>query len=357
MEFFPIKVKPYQGELISSWISRLANENAMMAASLVGHVGFGKQVQTDFDLHAAPQLIEILTEHGLHDGDEQRLYRTMIAGWGEKTGSLFQCMRRWILPAGHRHPRIRFCALCLQEYGYYRKIWRLNWYAACHRHKVVLRDHCHVCLSPQVLCRTSWKHRIGCCTNCMEPLWTATSNAPFDDVDYWHSVAISLNKLRQGTSQKDASRWFQVVWMLTKWLEKLRCDGKEVGLYLSEPLDRLRETFPEAVAFYQARILWDEEPFQLKQLIATHHFEFDRITYHRCPRPLKVYRRSKDWRMPSMEQLESAIQEIKQLREQVTYFRIAEIAGCSYETIRKYDNLDSFVRENVCEASIRRLRS
>ena len=145
--------------------------------------------------------------------------------------------------------------------------------------------------------------------------------------------------------------------MLTKWLEKLRCDGKAVSLFLSEPLERMRKVFPEAVAFHQARILWDEDPFQLKQLITAHQFEFDRITYHQCPKPLKPYRRPKDWRIPTIEQLEEAVFEIRRNGEEVTYFRVAEAAGCSYETIRKYDDLDQFLKAHVGKASLIRLRS
>jgi len=353
----PLRLQVLQGELTSSWIMRLAHKNGLMVASLLAEVGFGRQIQTDLDLHAPSELIHNLAMAGLYAGDQDRLTRAMIANWGEKTGTLFQCMRRWILPAGHRHSRIRYCPLCLVDNPFYRKTWRLNWYAACHRHKVMLWDHCHACQAPQVLYRSSWKHQIGCCTNCHNPLSKAEELTAFDEVNYWHTVAVSLNKLRLGNSQKATSPWFQATWTLAKFLEKLRNDDKSVNLYLSEPLNTLRDTFPLAVAFHQARILWDEEPFALQKLLSEFQFEFDRITYHSCPRALKPYRRSKDWRIPTIEELESAIHEIKQLGEQVTYFRIAEVAGCSFETIRKYEHLDSFVKKNVCYASFRRLRS
>jgi len=346
-----------RGELLSSWITRLATENSMMVAALLAHVGFERQVQTDFDLSPQFDLIASLALAGLSFGDADRLHRATITSWGEKAGSLRQCMRRWVLPAGFRHSRIRFCPLCLKERAYFRKVWRLNWYGACHRHRVILRDHCPACLSPQALYRTSWRHGMGCCTNCNEPLKNAPVIAPFDDAAYWHSVAVSLNKLRATTSQKTASAWFQTVWVLRKWLEKLRDDGKPVNWYMSESLEALQLTFPSAVAFHQARILWDEEPFALQKLIREFPFEFDRITYHYCPRTLKRYRRPKDWRIPTIEELEAAIRDLQSHGENVTYFRVAEVAGCSYETIRKYEHLDALVKQHVCQASIRRMRS
>jgi len=353
----PLRLQVIQGELMSSWVMRLAHENGLMVVSLLAEVGFERQIQTDLDLHASSELISNLAMTGLYAGDQCRISRAMISNWGEKTGALSQCMRRWILPAGHRHPRIRYCPLCMREKAYYRKIWRLNWYAACHRHKVILRDHCYICLSPQVIYRTSWKHHIGCCTNCHEPLSGITDGISFDDIEYWHSVAVSLNKLRPGTSQKSASSWFRAIWMLAKWIEKLRSDERAVNLYLSRDLERLRVTFPEAVAFHQARILWDEEPFALQKLLSEFQFEFDRITYHQCPRQLKPYRRSKDWRIPTIDDLGTAIDELNHLGEQITYLRISQIAGCSFETIRKYEHLDNFVKQNVCDASLIRLRS
>ncbi|HKI54824.1 MAG TPA: TniQ family protein [Anaerolineales bacterium] len=357
MVLLPIKVAPYRDELFSSWVVRLANENAMKASALLTHVGFERQAQTDFDLSPHSDLVASLASVGLSFGNADRLQRATITSWGEKAGSLRQCMRRWVLPAGFRHSRIRFCPLCLKERAYFRKAWRLNWYGACHRHRVILSDHCHACLSPQALYRTSWRHGLGCCTNCNEPLKNAPVTAPFDDAAYWHSVAVSLNQLRATTPPKTASAWFQTVWVLRKWLEKLRDDGKPFNMYMSESLEALQLNFPSAVAFHQARILWDEEPFALQKLIREFPFEFDRITYHYCPRPLKRYRRPKDWRIPSIEELEMIIRHLRSHGEDVTYFRISEISGYAYETLRKYEHLDALVKQHVCQASKWRMRS
>jgi len=353
----PIQLQIKTHELISSWVTRLANENALKVVSVLAEIGFENQVQTDFDLHSSEEFLSNLALIGFPQGDLHRLKRSMIKEWGERTGSLSQCMRRWVLSAGHRYPKVRFCPKCINCSAYYRKTWRLNWYAACHRHKVILRDRCHACLSPQVLYRASWRCGVGYCTSCSEPLANDFDVTQFEDTGYWHSVAVALNRLRACTPQKDASRWFRAIWMLTRWLEKLRCEGKTVNLFLSEPLETMRRQFPEAVSFYQARILWDEEPFLLKQLISAYQFEFDRVTYHQCPMSLKPYRRSKDWRVPSIQQLEEGISAIRKRGEDITYFKLAEVVGCSFETIRKYDDLDGLVKSHVGKASLIRLRS
>jgi len=351
-----IKLGIEPSELLSSWLTRLANENTMMVAGLLSTKGLEKYVQTDFDLHAHPNLITSLAETGLYRSRQIRLQRAMISGWGERSGSLKQCMRRWILPGGHRSSKLRYCPCCLQEAAYFRKSWRINWYAGCHRHKVILQDKCPACLSPQVLYKTSWRFPVGYCTSCQHPLLEA-KRIPFDDEYYWQTVALSFNSLRTSTPKKEASAWFQVIWVLANWLEKIRRDDKPVNLFLSKPLIRLRMVFPEAVAFHQARILWDKEPFILQSLISEYQFEFDRITYKYCPRPLKQYRRSKDWRIPSVEQLEVAIRILLQSGDKITYLRISEVAKCAPETIRKYEHLDKLVRQHVCPESVIRLRS
>jgi len=329
----------------------------MMVAGLLSIKGFEKYVQTDFDLHIHPDVITYLAEAGLYGSDQARLQKSMIMEWGERSGSLKQCMRRWILPGGHRSSKLRYCPCCLQEAAYFRKSWRINWYAACHKHKVILQDKCPACLSPQILYKTSWRFPVGYCTACHQPLSENKGNISFDDRAYWHTVAVASNCLRPIMPKKVATDWLQTVWTLAKWLGKVNHDNEPVDLFLSQNLMHLREHFPESVAFHQARILWDKEPFILQRLISEYQFEFDRITYKYCPRPLKPYRRSKDWQIPSIAQLESAIHILIQNDEKITYLRISEVAKCAPETIRKYEHLDKLARQNVCPESIIRLRS
>lgn len=351
----PIKVPPFSGELLSSWVTRLANNNQMTVSALLVAISQEKLIQSDFDRSPPFDFISSLASTGMSLPDEKRLERAAITSWAEKTGSIQQCMRRWILPAGHRHPRIRFCAQCLMERPYYRKVWRLSWYGACHKHKSLLSDRCHNCGAAQVLQRTAWRHGIGTCTNCQVSLCAALQ-VVFSDQGYWETMGVALRRLRSFQPTKQAEQWFSSIWTISNWLEKLRREGEAISAFLSPSLERLSGRYPKAVAFHQARILWDKEPFQFKELISKHQLAFDRITYKRCPRPLLPYRRPKNWRIPSVESVQVAINELIMNGEDVTFYKIAESLCCSYETLRKHECLNALIISYASDISVSRLR-
>ena len=337
---------------------RLTNKNALSISELFTHANIERTAQIDFDINLCDSDLEALSV-GL-DGSQsvRRLVAATVAEWAKKANQekQAQSVRRWILPAARRYPRLRYCPICLERKPYYRKSWRLAWNGVCSHHDVLLGNSCGHCSAPVILQKIKWNMPINACWQC-GMLLSQSEAKSCDYSEYRHTLAIAFNKLRLTSPINPTKRWFDAVWLLAKWLERIRGDYPDIPLPIPGPLVALNNRFPEAVAFHQARTLWDENPFELKQLIAQYQFEFDRITYHRCPVPLKPYRRPKDWRVPSVEQLRAAVVQLNEMGEKKTYFRIAEVAGCSYETIRKYQHLDEFVKQHVCDESISRLKN
>lgn len=178
---WPVHPAPLKGELMSSWMVRLAHLNGCRVYPFYSQY-FGKDKaiwNRDIDRHAPEWLIDGLSEWTRVSTD---IIRTTILRSYESY--LFERHNpngntKWILPLGIFHrtrkcPGLQYCPICLSEdvVPYFRKEWRLASSTVCQKHGVILHDRCQSCGSPVVFTRVdmhqkNWRARsIDVCSFC-----------------------------------------------------------------------------------------------------------------------------------------------------------------------------------------------
>jgi len=156
-KLLPVRFKPLDDELFSSWVIRLAYENGTKLHTFSNLVFEGKRIwNRDIDKCASDwHIIKIANLTGI---DSKMIYETCLRSY---EGKIYQCHNpnghsSWILPVGIYHQIRRnygqqMCSICLREDGdraYYRKLWRLSWMTICSKHQVQLYDRCPSCSNP-----------------------------------------------------------------------------------------------------------------------------------------------------------------------------------------------------------------
>lgn len=159
---WPAHPKPLPDELLSSWIVRVAEANAIKLQTLSWMLfGNGRSPwNRDIDRNAPPWLIQALSEHtGTNYWEVFHTalvtYRTRLYPRRQAVGQL-----RWILPVRSYGMRRRsfgqqFCPQCLASdlQPYFRKQWRIAFFTYCPEHRVELYDACPACGVPVIIFR------------------------------------------------------------------------------------------------------------------------------------------------------------------------------------------------------------
>lgn len=159
---WPAHPKPLPDELLSSWIVRVAEANAIKLQTLSWMLfGNGRSPwNRDIDRSTPRWLIKALSQHtGTNYWDvfhtTLATYRTRLYPRRRAAGQL-----RWILPVGsygmHRKAfGQQFCAECLatDAIPYFRKQWRVALFTYCPEHRIELHDACPGCGNSVVIFR------------------------------------------------------------------------------------------------------------------------------------------------------------------------------------------------------------
>jgi len=154
---WPAHPKPLPDELLSSWIVRVAEANAIKLQTLSWMLfGNGRSPwNRDIDRSAPRWLIEALSQHtGINYWEVFHTtlvtYRTRLYPRRQAAGQL-----RWILPVRSYGMRRRafgqqFCPACLarDSQPYFRKQWRVALFTYCPHHQVRLWNACPRCGLP-----------------------------------------------------------------------------------------------------------------------------------------------------------------------------------------------------------------
>lgn len=151
---WPAHPKPLPDELLSSWIVRVAEANAIKLQTL-SRMLFGDRRSPwnrDIDRFAPKWLLKAICLHTGVDywrayGATLATYRTRLYPRRRMSGQL-----RWVLPiisqgTKRRGFGMQFCPACLAEDAtpYFRKQWRLALYTYCPLHRISLHDACPAC--------------------------------------------------------------------------------------------------------------------------------------------------------------------------------------------------------------------
>jgi hypothetical protein len=180
-KLWPAHPKPLPDEVLSSWIVRVAEANALKLHTL-SRMLFGDQRSPwnrDIDRFAPKWLLKAICQHtGVDYWHAYRttlaIYRTRLYPRHNMTGQL-----RWVLPIiSHGTKRqgfgMQFCPACLAEdvVPYFRKQWRLALYTYCPTHRISLYDACPECDAPICYFRRDFGRELaqaldlGHCTSC-----------------------------------------------------------------------------------------------------------------------------------------------------------------------------------------------
>lgn len=151
---WPVHLKPYPSELLSSWLVRLAHGHGLKLQTFCAIV-FGRDKNIwnrDIDKFAPDWLVEhIATATGTNIKDvintTLKSYEGILYETHQPNGNT-----KWINPLGiyhrtHKHHGLQFCPICLanDEDPYFRKHWRLAFYTECEKHHILLHDRCPNC--------------------------------------------------------------------------------------------------------------------------------------------------------------------------------------------------------------------
>ena len=143
---------PFQNELRSSWLRRLAYANDGNFQSFCHRLyGRTRLWLLDIDCLVDPALENALLNHTI--ATEEAVKQTSLLSYqGSLAGNITTGGRgRFILPSNPLltypdNPGIQWCPLCLDEKDtYWRKDWRLSFVTICTKHKCLLADRCSDC--------------------------------------------------------------------------------------------------------------------------------------------------------------------------------------------------------------------
>lgn len=167
------KDTPYENELLSSWLTRLAHLNYLTLTSFLGAY-FPKKNYSKYDLDLYEynssffKKISNLTNTSIYTIKKLRLYQ--YEGYIEEkintTGR-----HKWFTPL-HSTNRIskfygiRFCPMCLKENLYFRNSWRIIYNNICSLHKQYLLNRCPKCYSIISFTQTTYNLQIFNCHKC-----------------------------------------------------------------------------------------------------------------------------------------------------------------------------------------------
>ena len=155
-QLLPWRPKPYDDEILSSWLRRVAYGNSSKLHTFCHLKWPGLQIwNRDLDSLGSRSFINDLCV--MTGTAENRGHATSLRSL---EGIVFDRLRltgltRWILPLGIYHRTRRrsgqqWCPSCLKEgkAPYYRRAWRLGFSTTCSSHGYVLADRCHQCALP-----------------------------------------------------------------------------------------------------------------------------------------------------------------------------------------------------------------
>lgn len=150
----PVRPRPYDGELFTSWLMRLAHANVQrlpfFTRMLTGDANFWVH---DADRHLRPDVVEQLaaatgvTPEGVEALSLRAFEGRLFPGFQPRS------LPRWVLPLYKKgylreRPGLVYCPHCLREKLYLRLHWRLSFMTACPEHGCELLDACPRCQAP-----------------------------------------------------------------------------------------------------------------------------------------------------------------------------------------------------------------
>ncbi len=154
MYSWPIKLKPYSDELLTSWLIRTSLANGTDPTSLTGAIwGSWRAWTVDID-RAIPveKLTSLIKASGLSlEALKELTLQPTIEQITNTSDVGLKKAWTWVIPTGTRNRTrtngLHFCSKCLQDDSkiYFKKSWRFAWNTVCPTHKILLSLSCPTC--------------------------------------------------------------------------------------------------------------------------------------------------------------------------------------------------------------------
>ena len=153
---WPVRLKPQEDELLSSWLMRLAISHGLKLHTFCSITLPNKAIwNRDIDKSADAEVKQILSSKT--GTPISRVHATSLAAYEnvlyEKHNHFGPTS--WIMPVGIYHRRrrqfgLQYCPRCLAEdvEPYYRRKWRIAFMVMCEKHNILLHDRCPKCDEP-----------------------------------------------------------------------------------------------------------------------------------------------------------------------------------------------------------------
>jgi len=225
--------QPYEDELLSSWVTRVALSYYITPAELFSkHLIKYQAYKRDLDIakldNSFWKVLSHLSQLSVATLNDMQILD--LAGKLQK--KIYTNQRnRWIVASsGNLYPKkrkskaLRFCPLCLKEKGYYSKDSKLLFVNVCTRHQVYMKDACPKCNSHVLPIRIEPPEKIHKCFRCgynlSETTTTHASTLEFEAVKFSKSVLSKGIFLNQKIN-RPAIDYFTVLYLLIKNLHKV----------------------------------------------------------------------------------------------------------------------------------------
>ncbi|WP_319557974.1 TniQ family protein [Thiomicrorhabdus sp.] len=221
-KLWPVHPHPYQDELLSSWLVRIAHANGEKVQSFCHHE-FGQKHQIwnrDIDRLSPDWLLNKLSEKTATP--IERVRQTTLKRY---EGVLFDHtalsgVEKWITPLRiyHRTRKshgLQFCPECLKEDAepYFRTQWRVAFHTFCPKHNVMMHDRCPCCGEPVVFQRielgkgneeTACDKPLSTCFNCGFDL---ADSKPEEAVFWSNDISASWGQLLSGIQENKLTKY------------------------------------------------------------------------------------------------------------------------------------------------------
>ncbi len=176
----PVHLKPKDGELLSSWLARLASGHGLAPNTFCSLIWSSYRLPGDIDLIDDPKILKILSKGT--GTPMKRVVATTLSAYRDRLYDPDDERRPWIMPVDDV-PRnlafgLQFCPQCLSDdkEPYFRFRWRLAFVTICERHLTPLMDSCSqcgACIANLTKRNTSRPIQMLSCPSCKTDLRTA----------------------------------------------------------------------------------------------------------------------------------------------------------------------------------------